>query len=79
MTENPNAVSAQLSPLPVDVQVSQVQGADGLLWVRMVCTTPAGVNAYFFPGAIAEQLGEGLVKLGRLTKAGLVNPSQNGG
>lgn len=79
MAENPNTVSVNLVPLPVDFQISQARTGDGTLWVRLVCTTPAGTNAYFLPGEAAEEFGQALVKLGRMTKAGLINPSKNGG
>lgn len=79
MAENPHAVTASLAPLPTDIQLSQTRTDDGTLWVRVVLTTPAGVNAYFLPGGAAEELGHALLHLGGLTKAGLIKPSQNGG
>lgn len=61
-------------PLPTVFNLGQTEVGGGARMVVLQVNTPAGQAVYFLDGVSAEGLGTALIKLGSVTKTGLVVP-----
>lgn len=72
--KTPSAPTVSPSPLPTVFNLGQAEVKGGERMVVLQVMTPVGQAVYFLDGASAESLGTTLIRMGGITKSGLVMP-----